>query len=904
MSVWQWLFRSEDRKSDLDAEIEAHLALAAADRRERGMGRDRAHAEAQREFGNVALVKDVTREAWGWVWLERLLQDAKYALRQIRRSPGFAAAVIGTLALGIAATAAMFTVVDGVLLSHLPYKHADRLVQIGEGQTVEGGDYLYVPYLDIEAWREQLHSFEAIAFDGGGFDGRNFLQGNGTAVQIGFTRISANLFSTLGVSPQLGPGLPNKPEGFAKTSDAQEVVLSDSAWRTVFGGDRNIVGKTVHINDEPYTVVGVMPRGFFFPDRSDDPQVWGPIVMGDKDQGHTGDSPGYGVIGRLKPGVTRASALAELKTVQAHVAMGYVDPEWRKHALQVNLRKYSGEQVRTDQRHALLALTAASSLLWLIACVNATNLLLARGSARQREIAMRGALGASRRRLMQQLTIEGLVLSISATVLGIGLAVGAISIFHRALKQVLPSPVPSWPSVTVLVALSGLTILSAVLSSAWPSWMAARLPIEPVLRQGGQQSGVSRAQHRLRGGLVIAEIAMSLALLASCGLLLRTIYALHHVPLGFRTDHIIVANLEIPTYRFAKTNATATIYQPLLERVQHLPGVDAAGLMTDVPLGHTFSMRLMLSQKSTKADQKSNAVVAEFKAASPSLQRVFGFPMFKGRYFNAQDTSSADPVVVVNRAFAHAFMPDEQDAGKIIGKDILQLSKDGPQKNKQARVIGVLGDFQQSAVGTPSRPEIQVSLPQITSDSGFYTVLEGIAMDLAVRTQRPPSEVIPELRAALKQASPELAGSNFTTMDQIVEDSYGSQMLAARLLEIFAGSALLLCVAGLYGLLAYVVSQRTREMGVRFALGAARGDVMGLVMRQAGVLVVAGVSLGLVLAFLSGKLVRNFLYGVSPHDGWTLATVAIVLMLAGALAAYLPALRAARVDPVEALRTE
>jgi predicted permease len=904
MSVWQWLFRSEDRKSDLDAEIEAHLALAAADCRERGMRSDRASAEAQREFGNVALVKDVTRDAWGWVWVERLLQDMKYALRQIRRSPGFAAAVIGTLALGIAATAAMFTVVDGVLLSPLPYKHVDRLVEIGEGKVIGGGDFFYVPYLDIASWREQLHSFEAIAFSGGGLDGRNFLQGNGTAVQIGFTRISTNLFSTLGVSPQLGAGLPNKPEGFAKSSDTQNVVLSDLAWRTVFGGDRTIVGKTVHINDEPYTVVGVMPRGFFFPDRSDDPQVWAPVVLGDKDRGRTFDSPDYSVIGRLKPGVTMASALAELKTVQAHVALGYVDPDWRKRALHVNLRKYSGEQVGVDQRRALLALTAASSLLWLIACVNATNLLLARGSARQREIAMRGALGASRRRLMQQLTIEGLVLSTGATLLGVSLAMGAISLFHHALKQVLQLSVPSIPSVTVLVALSGLTIVSAVISSVWPSWMAARLPIEPVLRQGGQQGGVSRAQHRLRGGLVIAEIAMSLALLAACGLLMRTIYALRHVPLGFRTDHIIVAHLEIPTYRFAKTNATATIYQPLLERVQHLPGVDAAGLMTDVPLGHTFFMQLSLYQKNSRPDQKSMPVVAQFKAASPDLQKVFGFPMYKGRYFNATDTSSADPVVVVNRAFARAFLPEEQDAGKIIGKEIFKLTKDGPQKNKQARVIGVLDDFRQNAVGAPSQPEIEVSLPQITPDSGFYTVLEGIAMDLAVRTRRRPAEVIPELRAALKQASPELAGANFTTMDQIVEDSYGSQMLAARLLEIFAGSALLLCVAGLYGLLAYVVSQRTREMGLRFALGAARGDVVWLVMRQAGVLVISGVTLGLVLAFLSGKLVRNFLYGVSPHDGWTLAAVALVLMFAGAVAAYLPALRAARVDPVEALRTE
>jgi predicted permease len=897
MSAWQRLFRSEDRKSDLDEEIASHLALAAADRRERGYNPDDADVEAGREFGNVALVKDVTRESWGWIWLERLQQDIRYALRQLRRSPGFAASVVGTLALGIAATAAMFTVVDSVMLPHLPYRQPGRLVDIFEGGM--GNDLSWAPYLDIAAWREQAHSFEAIAFESSS-TGRNFLQGNNAATQVSFTQISANLFPTLGISPQMGPGLPGTPESFAKSGGANDIVLSDAAWRTLFGADRNIIGRVIRMNDEPYTVVGVMPRGFFFPDRSDYPQVWAPITLGEKDRGRTFDTPGYNVLAKLKPGVNIAPALAELKVIQARVAMGYVDPEARERAKRIVIQRLDRIDTKTDQQHALLALTGASGLLWLIACVNATNLLLARASVRQREIAMRGALGASRSRLMQQLIVEGALLSGFATLIGIGLAMGAIALFHHALKLQLTTSVPATPGVTVIAALAALTIASTVISSAWPAWMAARVPIEPVLRQSGNQSGVGRSQHRLRGGLVIAEIAMSLALLAACGLLLRTIYTLRHVPLGFRTDHIIVANLEIPTYRFTKTNATATIYQPLLENVQHLPGIDAAGLMTQVPLGHTFYMQLSIYKKSTTPGGKNNTVVTQFKAVSPDLQRVFAFPMLKGRYFNAGDTASADPVVVVNRAFARAYSPEEQDPGKIIGQKLITMSRGG----KSATVIGVLDDFHQISVGSPSQPEIEASLPQVTPDSGFYTVLEGIAMDLAVRTRRKPSQVIPELRAALKQASPELAGSNFTTMDQIVEDSYGSQMLATRLLEIFAGSALLLCVAGLYGLLAYVVSQRTREMGVRFALGAARGDVMWLVMRQAGILVVSGIVIGLALAWSSDKLVRTYIFGVSPHDGWTLAAVAITLIVAGAAAAYLPALRAAGVDPVEALRAE
>ena len=907
MSGWRRWFsakakHSEAEKEDLDAEIEAHLAMAAADKRARGLDDAAAQEGARREFGNVALVKDVTREAWGWLWLERVQQDWRYALRQMRKSPGFAASVIGTLALGIGAATAMFTVVDHVMLRPLPYAQASRLVEIYESSG-NGEDRTDPPYLDIAAWREQTKSFESIAFYEGN-TGRSFLEGRNATTQVDLTDVSYNLFRTLGVAPQLGAGLKDRSESFAAQGDAHTVVLSDAAWRQLFGADPGILGKTVRVNGEPHTVAGVMPRGFFFPYESQSPQIWAPIALDEKDKGRTYDSHMYSVIARLKQGVRQAAAAAEMQTVQARVLQGYVDPDWRRNASHINMKLYDATQVNADTKRALLALTAASGLLWLIACMNATNLLLARASARQREIAMRGALGASRRRLTQQLVIEGLALSGAAALLGIVLALGSIHLFQHVVVQQLRLAGPVSVSPSVLAVLAALTLLTAVLSSTWPAFLAARSPIEPALRQGGQQSGTSRNQHRLRSGLVIAEIAMSLALLVACGLLLRTIYALRHVPLGFRTDHIIVANMEIPTYRFAKLNAATAIYQPLLERIQHLPGVDAAGLMTTVPLDSSFRMVLGIYKKNGNDPAAGGSSVAcQFKAVSPDLQKVFGFQMLKGRYFNADDTASSQPVMVVNRAFARAYAPEDQDPGQEIGKEIINLGAQSPNA-RRAMIIGVLDDFHQAAVGQASRPEVEVSLPQITPDSGYYTVLEGIAMDLAVRTRRPQKEMIPELRTALRQASPELEGSKFTTMDQIVEDSFGSQQLAAHLLEIFAGSALLLCVAGLYGLLAYIVSQRTRELGVRFALGAQRGDVVWLVMRQAGVMVAVGVMLGLALSFAAGKLVRGYLYGVSEHDAWTLALVAAVLMLSGALAAYLPARRASEVNPVEALRAE
>jgi MacB-like periplasmic core domain len=340
------------------------------------------------------------------------------------------------------------------------------------------------------------------------------------------------------------------------------------------------------------------------------------------------------------------------------------------------------------------------------------------------------------------------------------------------------------------------------------------------------------------------------------------------------------------------------LYLLLLERAKHLPGVQFAGLMTEVPLGKTFTIHFGLKLDAAESpDGKKKEISALFKAATPDLQQVFGFRMLAGRFFSQQDTPSSQPVFVVNRAFAQEYSPEQQDLGKAIGKKLWHIT---PKKN--AEIVGVLDDMRQSTVVEPSQPEVEVNIEQITPESGFYKVMDGIAMELAVRTDRDPKLIIPELREVLRQADPAMAGSNCTTMDQVVEDSFGSQRLAAHLLEIFGGSALLLCVAGLYGLLAYAVSQRTTKLGVRLVLGAQRGDLLWLVMRQASVMLFSGVVIGLALA--SGRVVRSYLYGVSARDGWTLGCVAVIFMAIGLLAAYLPARRAALVDPMEALRAE
>jgi len=875
----------------LDEELEFHLEQQIAENVAAGMSAEEARYAALRAFGNPGLLRDETRAMWGWNWIESVVRDARFVAVGIWRRPGFAVTVVGTLALGIGAAAAMFTVVDHVLLRPTPYRDAGRLVMIEESDgTTRTWE---APWADIEQWRAQSRSFSEI--EGSGGMGRSFLQGPDAALEVQGVRVSTGLFGMLGVKPALGSGFVNADVRSGKNAGA--ILLSDAVWRQVFAGDRGIVGKAVRINNDTYTVAGVMPAGFRYPAEVGlSPQVWVAIELaGDETARDSYKAMQFTAIARLKPGVSVEQARSEMLLVQKRIATQYTDDVLRHDHSFVHVDLYANALVDSDVRRALLALLAASGVLWLIASLNATNLFLARNTSRQRESAMRMALGASRWRLTQFTLVEGLLLSALAVTAGVLLAMGSVSFLAHELSQTLPVPVPAEPDAGILLALVGLTVLTTLVATAWPALLAARTSVGPALKQGGMQAGSSRSQHRIRGVLVATEIAMSLTLIAMCGLLLRTIYTLRHVPLGFRTDHIVVAHLSIPSYRFDGRNMTDTLYLPLLDRVQHLHGVDSAGLMTEVPLAKTFVVHLELAMhgKTTQAFMKT---------VSPDLQKVFGFHMAAGRFFGPQDTATSQPVIVVNMAYAREHSPDPHNPAAILGYQLLNLHKGA--KGGEMHIIGIIDDERQRTVADPAVPEVELAIPQITPESGFYQPIEEVAMDLAVRTDRPMKEIVPELRALLKQASPELQSARITTMDQIVEDSYGSRRLAAHLLEIFGASALVLCMAGLYGLLAYVVSQRTRELGVRIALGASRGALLWMVIRQASGMLVAGVVVGMGLAFASGKLVGRFLYGVSEHDVWTMVAAPALLLAVGLIAAYLPARRAARVDPMEALRTE
>lgn len=840
----------------------------------------------------------MTHDMPQWNWLERISQDLRYAFRQLRNNPVFSTTVIATLAIGIGAPAAMFTVVDQVLLRPLPYMRADRLVDIKVAGK-EGAQPFGAPYLDVQQWKERSHMLQGIAF----YTAKqlHFLEGNGAAVQVIAPQVSTNLFAVLGVYPTIGHGFDESlGDLFARTGNASSVVLSDSAWREVFGADAGILGKTVRIDGGSYTVVGVMPRGFNFPFDVDKPLVWTSMVLSDRDKVRkTNVTPSYRVIARLKPDATIQTAEGELKTIQADVSRSYTDPIGRERATSVSIKRYGDTYLDDVARKGLLALFAASGLLWLIACVNATNVLFARAIARQREIAVRGALGASRWRIVQQLVIEGLVLSCAGCLFGLAMSEATVKLFDHALSTQLNAQISLKLNMSLILAAMGLTLVTALFSSIWPSLSVAKAPIEPVLKQGG----LSGFHQRKRGLLVVAEVALSLPLLVACGLLLRTIYALRHLPLGFRTDHVVVAQMKIPAYKFQGRDMTTQLYQPLIKRVQQLPGVKAAALMTEVPLGNSFRILFAFGSDDAPgngADQlRRRKLIARFRAVGPEAQEVFGFRMFKGRYFSPGDTAGSAPVVVVNRAFAKGYLGDQQPPELILGTKLLAY-----EQGKQAEVIGILADVRQVSIVEDSQPEVQVCIPQITPKSGFYGIAEGRAMDMAVRTDRSPSSIVPELRKVLRETSADLEGSTFTTMEQVVEDSYGSQRMAARLLGIFGGSALLLCVAGLYGLMAYLVTQRTRELGLRIALGATRKAVVWLVIKQASWLLILGATAGLLLSYYSSSALTSFLYGIRPHDLWTLGGMTVLLLVCGLVAVIGPARRAAAVDPMETLRVE
>jgi predicted permease len=798
-------------------------------------------------------------------------------MRQFHRAPGYVVFTVLVLALGIGTVTAMFTISYGVLLKPLPFR-ADRQLFEAVEHSVKGDDDLGASYAEITQWQREAKDSADVAFASGGV---TILDAPTGAELVSEVATSPNLFSLLGVQPILGRGF----SASEQISDHPEVaVLGYTMWQRSFGGDRNVVGRVVHIGGVQHTIIGIMPKGFEYPVYEDRAEVWVPLerrtltpVPNDP------YGPPFKPLVRLHPGIRPETLVAEIANVHAQ----FVKRDEQKQIRLVRLR----DLLVRDVQPALFALEIAVGVVWLIACSNVAGLLLARVAARRTEIAVRSALGAGRRRIVTQFLTESLLLSFFGAAGGLGLAMLMLHSFRHMLRNLLPLTQNIKMNWAVSLCLVALTLVTALAFGTVPALLAAWTGTEAGLRSSGRKHAGDHGQNRMRSALLVGEVALSIALLMAAGLMMRTMYALRHVPLGFRTDHLLITSLTAPGDLYKSQNVGATAWQPLLDAVQHAPGVKGAALSTVMPIKHPLEW-MTIVYKTDWTDDNVDAVV---RAASPGLMEVLGVRMRSGRFFDERDTATSLPVIVVNRVFADRFL----GGGDALGKQI----RFG-RTPMTATIVGVIDDIRQDSVSAPSKPEFYVCIPQIPRDNALYRLILSRYMEVAVRTELQPGAMIAELRRNIADANPHLAIGEFSTMKDAVEDSIGAQKLAAEVIGVFGGLALLITVVGLYGLLSYLVEQRKREIGIRMALGADRGVVVSMVMRQTLVLMGAGVAIGLGLALWSNRLLHGFLYGVSASDPWTLCLAPLGLLACGLISALLPARKAASINPVEALRAE
>ncbi len=829
--------------------------------------------------------------------MSTLLQEMNYAVRQLRNAPGFALLAVLTLALGIGANTAMFTVIESVLLHPLPYQHSDRMVYIGPAEGDSFQSTSWVTYRDVRDQAQKLEDVALFSEDVG------VVQGKEGSVSVVTPGVTPNTFKLLGVQPLLGRTF-TEDEG--QPGGPQVVLLSEGLWKQAFDADQQIAGKTIRVNGKARTVVGVMPASFRFPESMGQDLhkgLWLPIQPTTEMQKDRGSHFFY-IVARLKPGVAMAQAKAELAAIAQYIHQ--TDPEKGK---DIAFRIGSYQEMLTGSVHdVLLALVIALALVLLIACGNVANLLIARCLGRQQEFAVRSALGAGQLRLVRQLFVEGGLLSVLGCVFGLGLAWLAIVLIHKLPADTIPRDetiAVRWP---VLLVVAGIATLTTILTSILPALFVARTDPQPALQAASRGLGSRSIGSRVSGWLVAAEVALSTLLLIATGLLFHTLWNLEHTKLGFDVTRVSTftsmpadaagfANMGVSkSDEPAPTSVATLFYQPVLERMRHVPGVQEAALITAPPLSG-IDMNTSFAVVG-QAKDPTHPLEARISAVSGGYAKVMGTPVIRGRMINTEDSANAPYVAVINETLARKYFA---------GKDPLGLQIDLGGKDtgaiKPYTVVGVIGDQVDNGVSHSPKPLLLVPYEQVPSTSLYYQLLIKTIVFFAVKTHGNIA-IAPAMRDVFRQTAPDFALDNFQTMQQAVDASNFSQRLGLYLTGAFAGMAVLMVIAGLYGVLAQLVSYRRREIGVRLALGSTRQRILGMFFKQGLVLVVAGLVLGVVGALWAGRLVKSFLYGVKPLDAWTYAGVAILLIVVGCLAAVIPARRAAAVEPIEALRDQ
>jgi macrolide transport system ATP-binding/permease protein len=868
------LLRREKFNSELEEEMSFHREQKEKDLREAGVAPEAAHHAAALEFGNPTRLREQSYEVMGFRF-ETVWQDLHFALRQLRKSLGFTLTAALMLALGIGASVAIFGFVDAALIKPLPYKDPTRLVDVTESAKVfPRANLSYQDYVD---WKKMNKVFSALEV----YTGAGYLMNTPSGVEpVLGARVSAGFFRVLGVTPVLGRDF---YEGEDQPGAADTVMVTYATWQARFGGRKDIVGQTVKLDGRPNTIVGVLPASFQFAPRGK-AEFWATLHTLNGCEKRRGCHNLYGV-GRLKDGATVQMALADMTSIAKQLEVQYPGTN-RGQGASV---KPLSEQIVGDIRPILLVLLGGAGLLLVIACVNVSSLLLVRSEARKREIAVRGALGASRTRLVRQFITEALVLVVAGGALGLLCAYGAVQVLMRLISKDMLSNMPYLGGIGLnphVVAFAGLiSVLAAALFASTP---VLRLPLAQLregLTDGGRYSA-GTFWRRFGANLVVLELAVAVVLLVGAGLLGKSFYKLLHVELGFQPDHLATVQVVLPETTYAKDTQVVAVSRQILARVSSLPGVKSAALTTMLPVsgnGNTNWIRFVGKPYNGEHNEVNQREVSSdyFKTLQAKL--------VKGRFFTEDEDASKPLVVVVNKALARQYFPGEDPVGRKMGDTELT-----PKSLRE--IIGVVDDVKEGSLDSEVWP---AQYDPINQNMESY-------VSLVVRTSQDEKLILPVLVEAIHEIDPGIGAFNEITMAQRINDSQTAYLhrSSAWLVGGFAAMALLLGVVGLYGVIAYSVSQRTREIGVRMALGAQQSSVYRMILKEAGWLTGFGIVAGLMCSIAVGTLMRKLLFGIHTWDVSTLAAVAVVLGASALLASYFPARRAASVNPVEALRAE